>query len=129
VTARADFTPGEAIAGVMTAHLGRLHPGSRHASERGCVGMSHRYRITIRGVMSERFSRGFPEMTRLADNDRTILVGALPDDARLAELLRRLDNLGIEVIDVACERAPAPQRRITGCHAWPTWSPGALDGW
>lgn len=73
--------------------------------------MTHMYRITIRGLMSERFCRGFPEMTRLADNDRTILVGVLPDAVRLGELLGRLDNLGIEVLDVQSEPARAHLRR------------------
>lgn len=58
------------------------------------------YRIIVRGVMSERFCRGFSGLSRSAADDRTVLEGGLPAGLRLDDVLARLDNLGLEVIAV-----------------------------
>jgi hypothetical protein len=62
--------------------------------------MAGSYRITVRGVMSERFSRGFPGLTSRPGADRTVLEGGLPPGVRLDDVLSKLGNLGVEVLEV-----------------------------
>lgn len=62
--------------------------------------MADGYRITVRGVMSERFCRGFPGLHRHPGHDRTVLEGETPSGPRVDDVLARLDNLGLEVLGV-----------------------------
>lgn len=66
--------------------------------------MSVAYRITVNGVMSERFCHGFHGLTHRAGTARTILSGDPRTAPPLHEVLARLDNLGLEVLSV--ERRP-----------------------
>jgi hypothetical protein len=68
--------------------------------------MSGEYRITVRGVVSERFCRGLPGMSRRVLADRTVLAGG-PEGRPVTEVLAVLGNLGVEVLDVD-EPAAAP---------------------
>ena len=69
--------------------------------------MSGEYRITVRGVVSERFCQGIPGgMRRHVRDDRTILEGG-PGGRPVNEVLVMLGNLGVEVLDVE-EAAAAP---------------------
>ena len=62
--------------------------------------MADHYRITVKGVMSERFCRGFSGLSSRPGRGRTVLEGGLPPGLRIDDLLARLDNLGLEVLDV-----------------------------
>jgi hypothetical protein len=73
--------------------------------------MGGRYRITVRGVMSERFCRGFVGMARVARADRTVLEGELASEACLAVVLDRLQNLGLDVLDVERPGGRPPDER------------------
>lgn len=78
--------------------------------------VSRSYRITVRGVMSERFCRAFPGMRHRVDGDRTVLEG-VPDGCRpVGEVLATLDNLGVDVIDV---EGPDPRPQTTKETRWP----------
>jgi hypothetical protein len=68
--------------------------------------MSGEYRITVRGVVSERFCQGIPGMRRHVRDDRTVLEGG-PGGRPVNEVLATLGNLGVEVIDVE-QPAAAP---------------------
>lgn len=59
------------------------------------------YHIIVRGVLSERFCRGLGGSARPAGPGRTRLVAPRGGPCALPALLARLDNLGIEVIDVS----------------------------
>ena len=62
--------------------------------------MSVGYRITVRGVMSERFCQGFAGLSRDVDGPRTILSGDPRTAPPLEDVLARLGNLGLEVVGV-----------------------------
>ena len=62
--------------------------------------MADGYRITVRGEMSERFSRGFPGLVSRTAAGRTILEGAAQDGPPVERVLSKLDNLGLEVLGV-----------------------------
>jgi hypothetical protein len=62
--------------------------------------MHQGYRITVRGVMSERFCLGFPGLRRAVADGRTLLLGDASRDRPLADVLATLDNLGLEVLAV-----------------------------
>ena len=62
--------------------------------------MADQYRITVKGVMSERFCRGFSGLSSRPGPGRTLLEGALPTGLRIDDVLAKLDNLGLEVLDV-----------------------------
>jgi hypothetical protein len=65
------------------------------------------YRITVRGVMSERFCRGFPGMTRRVLAGRTVLEGDR-DGRPVNDVLAILGNLGVEVLAVEEPAGAAP---------------------
>ena len=69
--------------------------------------MDGEYRITVRGAMSERFCLGFPGVSHRVLADRTVLEGRPGTGRPLADVLSSLDNLGLEVISVEADRAPA----------------------
>jgi hypothetical protein len=69
--------------------------------------MSGDYRITVRGVVSERFCLGFPGMTRHVLADRTVLEGD-PGGRPVNDVLAILGNLGVEVLDVEEPAGAAP---------------------
>ena len=63
------------------------------------------YRISIRGVMSDRLLSAFPEMrVRLRDHE-TELSGELPDQSALHGVLGRIEALGLELLEVRRPRA------------------------
>jgi hypothetical protein len=59
-----------------------------------------RYRIVLRGCLSERFASAFDGMTLEPGPDQTVLVGDVRDQAHLYGLLDRLRDFGIELVAV-----------------------------
>ena len=69
--------------------------------------MSGPYRITVRGVMSERFCAGLPGLRRHVTPGHTVLEGDPAAGRPLDDVLATLGNLGLDV--VAVEPPPRPQ--------------------
>ena len=73
-----------------------------------------RYRIVLRGRLSERFESAFEGMTLEPGLNRTVLVGDVRDQAHLYGLLDRLRDFGIELLAVepagSCESCSEPRR-------------------
>jgi hypothetical protein len=73
-----------------------------------------RYRIVMRGRLSERFESAFEGMALEPGPNQTVLVGDVRDQAHLYGLLDRLREFGIELLavepaeasDVSCEPSP-----------------------
>lgn len=59
-----------------------------------------RYRITLRGRLSERFAGAFDGMALEPGPDLTVLVGDVHDQAQLYGLLDRLRDFGFELVAV-----------------------------
>jgi hypothetical protein len=59
-----------------------------------------RYRIVLRGRLSERFESAFDGMTLEHGPNQTVLVGEVRDQAQLYGLLDRARDLGIELLAV-----------------------------
>ncbi len=59
-----------------------------------------RYRIVLRGRLSESFDSAFDGMTLEHGPNRTVLVGDVRDQAQLYGLLGRLQEFGIELLAV-----------------------------
>ena len=59
-----------------------------------------RYRIVLRGRLSERFESAFEGMALEPGPNQTVLVGEIRDQAELYGLLDRLRDLGIELVAV-----------------------------
>ena len=59
-----------------------------------------RYRIVLRGRLSEHFESAFDGMTLEHEPNRTVLVGDVRDQAQLYGLLGRLQEFGIELLAV-----------------------------
>lgn len=62
--------------------------------------MAEAYRITVKGVMSERFCRGLSGLAARPGAGRTVLEGGLPAGTSLDHVLSKLGNLGVEVLEV-----------------------------
>ena len=71
-----------------------------------------RYRIVLRGRLSERFASAFEGMTLKPGPNQTVLVGEVRDQAQLYGLLGRLQDFGIELLAVesagACDSSAEP---------------------
>ena len=63
-------------------------------------GGSTRYKIVVRGELSEHFAPGFEGMDLRAESGRTILVGEVVDQAHLYGLLDRVRDFGLELLQV-----------------------------
>jgi len=59
-----------------------------------------RYRIVLRGRLSECFESAFEGMALEAGPNQTVLVGEVRDQAHLHGLLDRLREFGIELVAV-----------------------------
>jgi hypothetical protein len=59
-----------------------------------------RYRIVLRGRLSERFETAFEGMAMEPGPNQTVLVGEVRDQAQLYGLLDRLRDFGIELVAV-----------------------------
>ena len=59
-----------------------------------------RYRIILRGRLSERFESAFDGMVLEPGPNQTVLVGEVRDQAQLYGLLDRLRDFGIELVAV-----------------------------
>ena len=63
--------------------------------------MSQRFRITVRGRLSERFAARFTGLDREGGGDRdTVLVGDFRDPTQLDALLGRIADCGLELVGV-----------------------------
>ena len=76
-----------------------------------------RYRIVLRGRLSERFESAFDGMTLEHGPNRTVLTGDVRDQAQLYGLIDRLQEFGIELLAVE------PAERSDGSS-----EPGLLPG-
>ena len=59
-----------------------------------------RYRIVLRGRLSESFETAFEGMALKPGPNQTVLVGEIRDQAQLYGLLDRLRDFGIELVAV-----------------------------
>ena len=63
--------------------------------------MSERfYRITVRGVLSDRFAAAFLPMELVAGDGTTVLTGVCVDASALYGVLERARDLNLELLDV-----------------------------
>lgn len=60
----------------------------------------HSYEIRIRGHMGSTLHAAFPELNLVLKPAETVLFGRVPDQAALLGLLDRMQELGLEVVDV-----------------------------
>ena len=60
-----------------------------------------RYRIVIRGRLTERLGSAFDGLALEPGRELTVLVGEIRDQAHLYGVLDRVRNLGLELVSVA----------------------------
>jgi hypothetical protein len=64
-----------------------------------------RYRIAVRGRLTERLGSAFEGLALEPGRELTVLVGEIRDQAHLYGVLDRVRNLGLELVSVAEDRA------------------------
>jgi hypothetical protein len=75
-----------------------LHPaGGEHLP---VVRGDRLYEIRVRGRLSEATLASFDGMTAGVAPAQTVLRGTVPHEARLHQLLRRVEALGLELVEV-----------------------------
>jgi hypothetical protein len=80
-----------------------------------------RYRISVKGRLTERLGSAFEGMTLEPGNGQTMLVGDIRDQSHLYGVLDRVRNLGLELVSV--EAVPmTPQRNDKETAKWPNSS-------
>ena len=65
-----------------------------------------RYRIAVRGRLTERLGSAFEGLALEPGRELTVLVGEIRDQAHLYGVLDRVRNLGLELVSVAEDPAP-----------------------
>jgi len=60
-----------------------------------------RYRIAVRGRLTERLGSAFEGLALEPGRELTVLVGEIRDQAHLYGVLNRVRNLGLELVSVA----------------------------
>lgn len=65
--------------------------------------IGQRYKIVVRGRLSERYVAAFDGMTLESHAGETTLSGAFLDQSQLYGLINRLRDLGIELISVKAD--------------------------
>ena len=60
-----------------------------------------RYRIAVRGRLTERLGSAFEGLFMEPGRELTVLVGEIRDQAHLYGVLDRVRNLGLELVSVA----------------------------
>ena len=60
-----------------------------------------RYRIAVRGRLTERLGAAFEGLALEPGGELTVLVGDIRDQAHLYGVLDRVRNLGLELVSVA----------------------------
>ena len=60
-----------------------------------------RYRIAVRGRLTERLGSAFDGLALEPGRELTVLVGDIRDQAHLYGVLDRVRNLGLELVSVA----------------------------
>jgi len=58
------------------------------------------YRITVRGVLTDRLAAAFEPLTPVGVDGLTVLSGVCPDTAALYGVLDRMRDLGLELLGV-----------------------------
>jgi hypothetical protein len=59
-----------------------------------------RYRLTVRGLVTERLASAFDGMTVEQGTDTTAFVGTVRDQAQLYGLIERIRDFGLELVGV-----------------------------
>jgi len=67
-----------------------------------------RYRIAVRGRLTERLGSAFEGLALEPGRELTVLVGEIRDQAHLYGVLDRVRNLGLELVSVAEDPAARP---------------------
>jgi hypothetical protein len=76
-----------------------------------------RYRISVRGRLTERLGSAFEGMALEPGRGQTALVGVIRDQSHLYGVLDRVRSLGLELVSV--QPAPSPEAGLSGvsrCH-------------
>ena len=79
---------------------------TRHRS-RGATRPTH-YRIVVRGELSQRYAVAFEDMTLVAGDGQTAIIGPVVDQAHLHGLLDRIRDHGLELVSVNVTPTPVP---------------------
>jgi hypothetical protein len=58
------------------------------------------YRVVVRGELGDQFAVLFPAMRLARDEGTTVLTGPVGDQAQLAGLIERTQDLGLELVSV-----------------------------
>ncbi len=88
----------------------RAHSPGRHSPLVDADTKPDLYEIRIRGVLSDRLLRAFPDLEAETRGGETMLAGVLPDQAALYGVLNQIEALGLKLLEVRY-RAPTPAIR------------------
>ena len=58
------------------------------------------YEIRVRGRLGPTLLEAFPTLTAHSCPDETLLAGSLPDNSALYGVLRQIESLGLELVEV-----------------------------
>lgn len=67
-----------------------------------------RYRIAVRGRLSERLGSAFDGLALEPGHEQTVLAGEIRDQAQLYGVLDRIRDLGLELVSVAEDHGRNP---------------------
>jgi hypothetical protein len=83
----------------------RAHPAVRDAPAMDDPAKPACYEIRVRGCLGETLLAAFPDLHARTQGAETVLTGVLPDQAALYGVLAQIEALGLELLEVRCERS------------------------
>ncbi len=66
------------------------------------------YRLVLAGELGDQFEMLFDGMSLSRDGGNTVLTGTVKDQAHLAGIIERAQELGLDLISVGSEQSSAP---------------------
>ena len=64
-----------------------------------------RYELRVRGPIGPTLMQAFPTLSASQSGQDTLLSGSLPDHSALYGVIRQLEALGLQLLEVRCEPA------------------------
>ena len=68
---------------------------------------NRKYRLVVKGELSDRMQLAFEGMTLTRDDGTTTLIGTVRDQAELQSVLQRITDLGLTLLDLSTIDAAA----------------------
>ena len=99
--------------GASRAHPADADSDRMAGNERAIPGSkSTRYEIRVRGPLGPTIMQAFPTLAASRSGQDTLLVGSIPDQSALYGVIRQLEALGLQLLEIRALPADDPRTTV-----------------